>query len=204
MGIKCDVKGEQSQNAALYVSNHRSLSDPLVSLAYLDAYVIAKAEVGQIPVLAQGAKLTGILYVKRENKDSRSAVRQMMIDTLQNGFNVLVYPEGTVNTDKQIMKYKHGTFNEAAKHGIPVVPIAVEYRDKKDLWFNRSMMQHFFHQFGRLRTHCKMVIGPEFSNSDGDVLREQVEDWTMKTIQSIHNNWDSYFSKHSTHSGQIS
>lgn len=198
LGISVKVEGQTHDGPALYVSNHRSLSDPLINLKILDAYVIAKAEVGEIPVLNTGAKLTGILYVKRDNKDSRSAVRQLMVDTLLDGFNVLVYPEGTVNAEKKVMKYKSGTFREAVKNNIPIVPMAVEYKTKTDVWHDRSLMSHFFHQFGKLRTQAKLIIGPAMMDVDSEALRQKVEDWTNDKIESIHSNWDSYFSKHTT------
>jgi len=198
LGISVKIEGIPSEEPALYVSNHRSLSDPLINLKTLDAYVIAKAEVAKIPVLSTGAKLTGILYVKRENKKSRSAVREMMVNTLLNGHNILVYPEGTVNGVKKITGFRPGTFNEAVKNNIPVVPMVIEYKSKKDVWTNRSLMSHFFLQFGKLRTQAWLVIGKTMTNTDGDQLRQEVQEWTNVQIERIHNNWDSYFSKHTT------
>jgi len=198
LGIRMKIEGEVHDKPALYVSNHRSLSDPVINLYPLHAYVIAKSEVANIPVLNVGAKLTGILYVERSNKDSRSTVRQLMIDTLLSGYNVLVYPEGTVTAEKEISKYKSGTFNEAVKHNIPVVPMAIDYYTKKDIWHNRSTAQHFFLQFGKLFTKARLVIGPAMTDTDGEALRLKVLDWTNEKIENIHSNWDSYYSAHTT------
>ncbi|MBK8699860.1 MAG: 1-acyl-sn-glycerol-3-phosphate acyltransferase [Saprospiraceae bacterium] len=134
LNIHVEVSGGPIQEPALYVSNHRSFADPVILCRYLDAYVIAKAEVASYPVINKGAELTGVLYVKRDDSKSRNEVRDLMVQTIKKGYNVLVYPEGTVGIQSKTLPFKVGSFMEAARNGIPVVPIAIEYRSEKDLW----------------------------------------------------------------------
>lgn len=149
----------------------------------------------KIPILDAGAQLTGIIYVSRENKDSRNAVRKKLIDTILDGTNVLVYPEGTVNDKMELMEYKPGTFIEACKNGIPIVPMVLEYHHEKDHWVNRSMVSHFLLQFGKLFTKSKLSIGPPFEGTDGIEVREAVMKWSQDKINEIHKDWNSYLSK---------
>ena len=193
LGINLKTEGKANTRPAIYVSNHRSMSDPLITVQFLDAFIIAKAEVESLPIISSGAKLTGILFVKRESKDSRTAVRQKMIETLESGENILVYPEGTVNDLKHPLPYRPGTFAIAAKLRIPVVPIVLEYKHQKDLWHNRSMVGHFFHQFGWPLTHAKLCFGPPMSNEDSELLKNEVEKWTIAKIDQIHKGWNSVF-----------
>ena len=123
MNIKVEVKGAAGAEGALYVSNHRSFSDPLILSKYLNAFIIAKAEVGGYPLISKGAEVTGVIYVKREDKNSRTDARKAYVDVVKNGHNILVYPEGTVSTDKGTLPFKKGTFIEAAKEKIQVVPM---------------------------------------------------------------------------------
>jgi 1-acyl-sn-glycerol-3-phosphate acyltransferase len=193
MGMRMDVKGQAYDGAALYVSNHRSFSDPIVASLYVDAFVIAKAEVSNYPFINKGAELTGIIYVKRESKESRKATRAAFLDIIKTGYNVLVYPEGTVNYEKKTLPYKIGTFIEAAKNNIPVVPIALEYKDETDLWKVKNFVTQFFRQFGKSRTYIKMEIGPAFSDTDGELLKDKVEQWTNERLSSMQKNWSSVF-----------
>lgn len=193
LGIKTDVTGSIPKETALYVSNHRSLSDPLILCNFLDAYVIAKAEVAKYPIISTGARLTGILYVQREEKTSRRAVREKMKETLLLGANVLVYPEGTVNYKKNTLPYKAGTFKEVSALNIPIVPVCLEYKRAKDIWCKRSMFEHFILQFGHLTTVTRLVIGEPMLDEDGEYLREKCEDWTNQTIHKIHSDWNSVF-----------
>ena len=195
LGIKCEVRGTASDSTALYVCNHRSFSDPLVLAGYVDAHVIAKAEVSNLPLIGTGAEMTGVIYVKRDSQNSRSAVRERMVEVLLEGKNVIVYPEGTTNGNLQVKPFKKGTFVEAAKNSIPVVPVVLEYKRKKDLWFNKGMFTHHFKQFGRLTTRCIMEIGTPMKNVDGLALAEEVERWTNDKILEIHSTWDSDFHK---------
>ncbi len=193
LGIKVQVSGAPHTDTALYVSNHRSFSDPLIIADYIDAYVIAKAEVGDLPLISTGAEKTGVIYVQRDNQESRSSVKKTMVKTLLEGKNVLVFPEGTTNDKKELMPYKKGTFFEAAQNNVPVVPIIIEYRTKKDLWFQRSIFSHHFIQFGKLLTHTRLEIGPAFVNTDGNQLRIDIEKWSADTVNKLHKNWGSLF-----------
>lgn len=194
LGISIEKKGEIHNEPALYVCNHRSLTDPVVLCYFLDAFVIAKAEVGDIPLLNKGALITGIIYVKRESKDSRRATRKAMVDAVLEGKNVLVYPEGTTNGNFETLPYRPGTFVEAAKHGIPIVPVTLEYKSKYDLWIERELPAHWFYQFWKVRTECKLVIGKAIRSEDFEEIRSKSEDWTNEQIREIHSGWEgSYF-----------
>lgn len=200
LGIKIEKQGKVHDAPALYVCNHRSLSDPMALTYFLDAFVIAKAEVGDIPLLNKGALITGIIYVKRESIDSRKATRKAMVDTVLSGENVLVYPEGTTNANFHTLPYRPGTFVEAAKHGIPIVPVTLEYKSENDLWIDRGLIEHWFYQFWKVRTDCKLIIGKAMCSDDFEELRLKSESWTNKKIEEIHSNWEgSYFSKQEEH-----
>jgi 1-acyl-sn-glycerol-3-phosphate acyltransferase len=46
-------------------------------------------------------------------------------DLLDDGWNILVFPEGTRSRDGWMGEFRHGTARLAIEHGVPVVPIAV-------------------------------------------------------------------------------
>lgn len=189
MNIKVEVKGEANYQPALYVSNHRSFSDPVVNCAFINAFVIAKAEIADYPIINKGAEATGVMWVKRDSMKSRSSTRQAMLDTLLSGYNVLVYPEGTVGVTPKTLKFSKGTFAECAKHGIAVVPVATEYRHSKDMWQNTSFPAHYFKQFAAWRTECKMTIGPAISDEDGIALKDKAQAWIDTELENMQKGW---------------
>ncbi len=182
-GIRITNIGKPIDGTALYVSNHLSFIDPVATCYYLDAFVIAKAEVSNIPFLSKGAELTGVIYVKRESKESRSNTRQALIDTLNSGKNILVYPEGTVSQDVTLLPYKTGAFKGAISNGYPVVPIAIRYGATKDIWNNTSLVAHFFKQLSHWRTEIIHEFGKPLTGDDGDAVAKMAYDWTLEKLQ---------------------
>ncbi len=193
LNIQYSSEGTPAEETALYVCNHRSFSDPMVLTIFLEAWVVAKAEIANMPVINHGAKVTGIIYVKRDSLNSRKATRDAMIENLKKGRNILVYPEGTTNDEKYLLPYKKGTFKEAATHGFAVVPVAMEYGHDKDLWKNRGLFAQFFRQYSKWKTQVKLAFGPVLKSSDGEYLRQEAMKWTNQTIHEIHKGWKSNF-----------
>ncbi|MEM9549365.1 MAG: lysophospholipid acyltransferase family protein [Bacteroidota bacterium] len=189
LNLKVDIKGKPYDKPALYVSNHRSFTDPIVISKYLDAFIIAKAEVASYPVINKGAEVTGILYVKREDKDSRVNARKAFVDVIRSGHNILVYPEGTISINKSPIPFKKGTFFEAAREDITVVPVAIEFQNKKDLWTIRNFIGQYFNQFSKWRTHAKLSFGPPLKSDDSEQLLTEAYDWINKELNEMQKDW---------------
>jgi len=193
LGFRIIKDGQVLDSAALYVCNHRTLTDPLITSKYLDSFVIAKAEVANMPILHSGAKLTGVIYVKRGDQKSRNKTRAVLVSTLLDGANVLVFPEGTTNKEKHVLPFKAGTFHEAHANNIPVVPIALEYKNKESLWFGIGLVRQFFRQLGRPVTEIKISFGPALTADDGNALRDKAQKWVNDKIDEMHEGWGSHF-----------
>jgi len=189
LGINVIKEGEAYHEPALYVVNHRSLVDPMIIAPYLNAFIVAKAEIANYPVLGPGAAQTGIVFVQRDNKSSRSATIDAIEMILKRGDNVMIFPEGTTNLYQLTKEYKLGSFRVAADLHIPVVPVVLEYRDHKDLWNIHKMVPQFLKQFGTLRTYTKMKIGEPIRGKDPVQLMNQAKKFTDDTLIEMHENW---------------
>ncbi len=189
LGIKIQLEGKAIDEPALYVVNHRSLVDPLIIAPYINAFIVAKAEVADYPVLGIGAEQTGIVFVKREDKSSRSATINAIEMILKRGDNVMIFPEGTTNLYQLTKEYRVGSFRVAAELGIPVVPVVLEYRDHKDLWNIHKMIPQFLKQFGTWNTYTKLKIGKPIEGRDAMKLMQQSKDYTDETLLAMQENW---------------
>ena len=58
LGIKVITKNIIQHQGVLYISNHRSMLDPLIELGFIHTYILSKAEVGDYPMIGRGAKET--------------------------------------------------------------------------------------------------------------------------------------------------
>lgn len=189
MGNRVAITGNPLNEPAIYMSNHRSFSDPLVQANAFDAFIIAKAEVASIPVMHQAAQLTGIIYVKRESIKSRKATLETLVETIKRGYNVLIYPEGTTGDQQLTKKFKFGAFKSAAVNGFPIVPVAIEYSKQKDLWMNRTLMAHFMQQFAKWKTEVKISVGPAIRSSDPQELLDLTQAWINKELAKLQKDW---------------
>ena len=189
LNIRVHVKSKPKTQPAVFVSNHRSFVDPIVICRYLNAFVIAKAEVASYPVINKGAELTGIIWVDRDSKDSRVATREKMIETIQQGYNILVFPEGTVGKERHTLPFRKGTFWESAEHDIPVSPIAIEYKSELDLWVIPNFLLQFFRQFSKWETVVSLTFGEQMTSGDGDLLHDNAYQWINTTIETAQKSW---------------
>lgn len=189
MGAKIKITGTPPEEPAIYMSNHRSFTDPLFQAKAFDAFIIAKAEVADIPVMSQAASITGVIYVKRENKSSRKATVIKLIETVKEGHNVLIYPEGTTGDLVTTKPFKMGAFKAAATSDLAIVPVAIDYKELKDHWQGRSLFSHFLIQFGKLKTEAKISLGPPMRGDDPETLMNQTKDWIDAELLKLQKDW---------------
>ncbi len=168
LGVRKNVKGNIPEGGPyLFVCNHRSSLDPMFILCDVLAYPIAKYEVKSWPVIGFGAQLSGILYVNKSNKESKSETKDGIYHHLKAGNNIVLFPEGKTHGDPLTIQYKKGSFEQAAKAGIPVVPIAIEYKDQRDYWRHiMNFAKHFLLRFGKPVTHLDLSYGKAYYDKD--------------------------------------
>lgn len=112
----------------LLVSNHVTFLDPFVIDAVLPAGFVAKAEIGRWPVLGRIASAVGTIYIDRGNKRALLGIADSMEKALQQGRNVLVFPEGTTSSGTGLLKLHSNLFEASARTGAPTIPIVLQYK----------------------------------------------------------------------------
>ena len=132
-GIKRIVIGEDNvpkDEAVLYVSNHRSIFDIVVTYPRVPRRTgyIAKQESMKLPVISFWMVYLDCLFLDRS--DIRKGLEMVLtaIDKVKNGISIFIYPEGTRNkTDKPLGEFHKGSFKIAQKSGCPIVPVVVNH-----------------------------------------------------------------------------
>ena len=132
-GIKRIVIGEDNvpkDEAVLYVSNHRSIFDIVVTYPRVPGRTgyIAKQESMKLPVISFWMVYLDCLFLDRS--DIRKGLEMVLtaIDKVKNGISIFIYPEGTRNkTDKPLGEFHKGSFKIAQKSGCPIVPVVVNH-----------------------------------------------------------------------------
>ena len=191
VGVNIDVNAPPRVDVpTLYISNHRSYYDPVAVLRDIEALPVAKAEVSGWPFIGFAARSTGIMFVKRENRESRKLTVEAIEETLKGGHSVMVYPEGTTHTELKSMPFRLGAFRVAAALGTPVVPIAIEYSRPEDAWIGTdSFIPHFLKVFGRRRIYLKMRYGAPLMDDDPDRLAGRTQEWIDEQVAAMRREW---------------
>ena len=131
-GVQLLVEGLDNipkDTACVFVGNHRSYYDIPLLLAGLDRPhgILAKEELGKIPLLNRWMKLLGCVFVKRD--DIRASVKALNDATaiVESGRSFVIFPEGTRYKGEEggAGEFKAGAFRIAIKTGVPVVPVAI-------------------------------------------------------------------------------
>lgn len=127
LGLNIHQHGSPSDDTVLFVSNHISWSDIPILGSLAPIRFLSKAEVGQWPVIGWLARQAGTLFIRRGGGQARR-VRDQIIENLQAGENVLVYPEGTTSAGLTVLPF-HGLLLKAAPESeTPVQPVTIAYR----------------------------------------------------------------------------
>jgi 1-acyl-sn-glycerol-3-phosphate acyltransferase len=186
LGVKPEITGKPIDKPAIYVGNHRSYYDPgVVAIDLMKVVVVARAEIKDWPLIGYAVDFTGIIFVQRSNQDSRKATREAMAKAIQDGYSVLIYPEGTTGDRPTTLAFNPGTFATAVKLGVPIIPIAIEYKYPQDAWVRKdeSFFSHFINKtFCKKVTPIKMRYGQPMFYEDVDEFRDKVRQWIDQNI----------------------
>ena len=178
VGLRVKTEGVVPNFPCLIVSNHRSYLDPILMLRDVYGYPVAKAELANWPVIGKGAKMAGILYLKRESAGSRSGTLRQMLEKIEAGFSVIIFPEGTTSALPGTLPFKKGGFKLAAQARIPVVPIALIFADERDYWVGKdSFLSHARRRFGEREIEVRLCYGPKFYSDNPDDLLSKSQNW---------------------------
>ncbi|MEM0994977.1 MAG: lysophospholipid acyltransferase family protein [Bacteroidota bacterium] len=185
IGVELEVKGKPSSEAAIYVCNHRSYYDPgaiAIDLRY--SVVVAKAEIRNWPLIGYATDFIGIIFVNRDSSDSRKATREAMSKALEDGLSILIYPEGTTGDRSTTLDFLPGTFATAVKMNIPIIPVAIEYKDTRAAWVDphESFFAHYTKCFNHKRTPVKLRYGQAIFHEDVLTFKQMAQDWIDKNL----------------------
>ncbi len=160
--IKTDIKDEYQlkklfkQNNYLIVSNHLSWIDILIISALVPSIFISSIKVKKTFFLGAMAKFGGTYFVERRTPTKIKQDIVALSHILKQGFNLVLFPEGTTGNGSTVLPFKNALFDSALLSESKIIPFCIKYRsinsnkvdiDNKNLayWYgNMSFFPHFF------------------------------------------------------------
>lgn len=130
LNIKLNVQGLENlpEGPVVFVSNHQGYGDiPMYCAAITNKQFgfVAKEELGKIPYFGNWIRDIRSIFIKRD--DARASLKAIDegINLLNQGFSLVIFPEGTRSKGPHMGDFKKGSLRLATKPGIPIVPITI-------------------------------------------------------------------------------
>lgn len=130
-GAKVIVRGQENiptDTAVLYVGNHRSFFDIVLTLSFFPRVTgyVAKKEMNKVPILRLWMKSIHCLFLDRKNIKEGLKTILAGVEEVKNGYSLCIFPEGTRNkVNDTFLPFHEGSFKIAEKGGVPIIPMTV-------------------------------------------------------------------------------
>ena len=154
-GIRARTRGTPVDGPVLIAANHISWLDILALHTDSAMGFVGKAEIEQWPVFRFIARTGGTIFHQRGSHDSAADVTSMMIQRLQQGRRVAIFPEGGILPGAEVRVFHARMFRAAVDVECPVQPVMVRYltggRRDDDILFHKdeSMLANFVRMLAR-------------------------------------------------------
>jgi 1-acyl-sn-glycerol-3-phosphate acyltransferase len=170
----------------ILMPNHRSYIDIFIVAALTPAAMVAKAEIRKWPFGKLGVKVTNSILVDRSEIKSLVKTMHQIKASVDKGIPVVLFPEGTSFKGPLTKPFKNGSFKIAADNDIPVIPMAIHYKDEDDAWVgNDTLLPHFFRQMGKPVTRVYIKYGTPVSDTDYRQIQQQTREQIDSMLQQI-------------------
>ena len=116
----------------ILIANHPSAFEDIGIPALFPVYSLAKVEVRDWWIVGRISLAAGTLYVQREERSSRREAYQQVIEALERGKNIALYPEGGCKGRRIFTSFRYGAFDISLKTGMPIVPVFLHYEAQAD------------------------------------------------------------------------
>tara|TARA_B100000900_G_C20586068_1_gene719599 strand:- start:1792 stop:2547 length:756 start_codon:yes stop_codon:yes gene_type:complete len=162
-GLKITFFGNPNKKKVLFVSNHISYLDIIILGSAVNAIFVAKSEIKNWPVINKLCALGKTIFVERENYRSIKKQTENIKDSLQDGFNVILFPEGTSSDGSKVLKFKSSLFeliDGSELRDFYIQPISISYNKLDGLPLDKNY-RPFLAWFGSmdLVSHAWKFLG---------------------------------------------
>ena len=129
VGIRLDVRGvNHYEGPCILVCNHCSTIDPLALCAVWKTPVtfMVAPWVADHPAFKNVISRLGHIPVHRGDPEAAAAQEQLLLQRLEQGESLAIFPEGGVETTRGLRPFALGAFRLAALANVPIIPIALQ------------------------------------------------------------------------------
>ena len=143
----------------IFIVNHRSSLDIFITLALLDGKHLSRGDLAQWPIIGLLARRAGILFVDRSSRRSGAAAVQSMIQTIQDGSGIILFPEGTTFAGDEVRPFKAGAYAVAKRADCELVPVGIAYAGGGVAFGEEALLPHMRRVAGTKKVRVGFSVG---------------------------------------------
>jgi 1-acyl-sn-glycerol-3-phosphate acyltransferase len=150
--MRVEIKGPRPEAPFFLVANHLSYTDIIAFATQLDCVFIAKSDIADWPVLGRLAKSVGTIFIDRSHYQDIPRVISLIEQTLEQGYGIVLFPEGTSSKGDQVLAFHPGLLEPLARMSYPVSFASISYNTPPEekpaylavcWWGDTAFVPHF-------------------------------------------------------------
>lgn len=178
LGFTIEGRENIPTDNAIIMAKHQSAWETIaMQQVFREQTWVLKRELLWLPIFGWGLALMRPVAIDRKaGKKALKQVIQQGTERLEQGLNLIVFPEGTRTAPGERKRYAIGGAMLADKSGYPVVPVC---HNAGEFWAKGAFLKHP----GTITLVIGEPIDPEGMRANE--LNEKVEEWIESTYQRI-------------------
>jgi 1-acyl-sn-glycerol-3-phosphate acyltransferase len=127
-GVKIKILNAPTVGApGLIIGNHMGFIDILAIGGNRPMLFVTSQEMRETPFLGLLTEMAGCIYVERRNRSASQNELHNIIQSLQQGFNVCLFPEATSHDGSLVLPFKRTLMSAAAHAQVPIYPYVFNF-----------------------------------------------------------------------------
>lgn len=168
--MEIEIIGEKPKPPFFLVANHLGYADIPVLRSVIESVFVAKADLGRWFLAGKIIKDMGMIFIERENPRDIPKAGAKIIDKLNDGEGVIIFPEGTSTKGEEVLPFNSSFFEFAAKTDLPIHYASINYRIENETtkasnaicwWDDTSFLEHLWRFFQLKKSSVIITFGSE-------------------------------------------
>lgn len=158
-GMRVEIVGPRPKRPFFLVCNHLSYADIPALRAVLEGVFVAKGEIEGWPLAGRIVRDMGTIFIDRQNRRDIPRAGGLIIERLEAGEGVIVFPEGTSTKGETVLPFNSSFLEFAAQTDLPVSYASLTYQTPDGempastavCWWDETVFLHHLLRLFRVR-----------------------------------------------------